>query len=73
MNSYTCGGKTYKEAIPAYYQQIINNNGVLYVGTQNGSTPSYNEVYFNSVGTKFGQWVAEVVDFIISPAHPGPF
>ena len=73
MNSYTCGGVTYTEAIPPYYQNIINNNGVLYVGTQNGSTPDYNSVYFNPTGTKFGQWIAEVVDFIIDPAHPGPF
>jgi len=73
MNQYTCGGVTYTEAIPPYYQNIIANDGVLYVGTQNGSTPSYNEVYFNSTGVKFGQWVAEIVDFIIDPAHPGPF
>lgn len=73
MNTYTCGGVQYQERIPAYYQQIIANNGVLYVGTQNGSTPGYNDVYFNPTAGKFGQWVAEVVDFIISPAHPGPF
>lgn len=73
MNSYTCGGVKYTEKIPAYYQNIIANNGVLYVGTQNGKTPSYNDVYFNSTGKLFGQWVAEVVDFIIDPAHPGPF
>lgn len=73
MNSYTCGGVQYKERIPDYYQQIIANNGVLYVGTQNGSTPGYNDVYFHPTAGKFGQWVAEVVDFIISPAHPGPF
>lgn len=73
MNSYTCGGVRYTEAIPAYYQQIIARNGVLYVGTQNGSTPEYNDVYFNSTGEKFGQWIAEVVDFIIDPQNPGPF
>lgn len=73
MNTYTCGGVQYTEQIPAYYQQIINNNGVLYVGTINSSTPSYNTVYFNPTNPKFGQWVAEVVDFIIAPEHPGPF
>ena len=73
MNQYTCGGVTYTEAIPPYYQEIIANNRVLYVGTQNGSTPDYNNVYFNSTGVKFGQWIAEVVDFIIDPVNPGPF
>ncbi len=73
MNQYTCGGQTYTEAIPPYYQEIIAKNRVLYVGTQNGSTPDYNNVYFNSTGVKFGQWIAEVVDFIIDPVNPGPF
>lgn len=73
LNTYTCGGKSYTEKFPAYYQDIINRKGVLYVGTQNGSTPSYNDVYFNSTGKKFGQWVAEVVDYIIDPVNPGPF
>ena len=73
MNNYTCDGTVYTEAIPPYYQNIINNNGVLYVGTQNGHTPDYNDVYFNPTGVKFGQWIAEIVDFIIDPAHPGPF
>lgn len=73
MNQYTCGGQTYTEAIPPYYQEIIAKNRVLYVGTQNGSTPDYNDVYFNPTGVKFGQWVAEVVDFIIDSVNPGPF
>lgn len=73
MNKYTCGGVTYTEAIPPYYQDIIANNRVLYVGTQNGSTPEYNDVYFNPTGIKFGQWIAEVVDFIIDSVNPGPF
>lgn len=73
MNKYTCGGKTYTEAIPPYYQDIIAKNRVLYVGTQNGSTPEYNDVYFNPTGVKFGQWIAEVVDFIIDSVNPGPF
>lgn len=73
MNQYTCGGVTYTEAIPPYYQEIITKNRVLYVGTQNGSTPDYNDVYFNPTGVKYGQWVAEVVDFIIDPVNPGPF
>ena len=73
MNQYTCGGVNYTEAIPPYYQEIIAKNRVLYVGTQNGSTPDYNDVYFNPTGVKFGQWIAEVVDFIIDPVNPGPF
>ena len=73
MNKYTCGGVTYTEAIPPYYQDIIAKKRVLYVGTQNGSTPEYNDVYFNPTGLKFGQWIAEVVDFIIDSVNPGPF
>ena len=41
-NTYSCGGKNYTITIPDYYQSIIANNNVLYVGTRNGHTPSFN-------------------------------
>ena len=71
--SYSISGLgTFKEAIPAYYQSIINNNNVLYVG-QSTTVPSYNMVYVQSDGALFGNCVKEVVEFIISAAHPAPF
>ena len=32
--TYTCGGKDYTITIPTYYQSIIANDNVLYVGTE---------------------------------------
>jgi len=68
---YTCGGKEYTFTIPEYYQSIIKNNNVLYVGTANGHTPDYNSAVFRTNDTLFGQWMQEVVCFINS--HPAPF
>ena len=70
---YTCGGVNYTITIPAYYQTIVANNNVLYVGTVNGHTPSYNEAIFQSDGERFAEWIKEVVEFIISDEHPAPF
>ena len=71
--SYTCGGKSYTITIPDYYQTIIANDRVLYVGTVNGHTPSYSEVLYNSNGERFAQWIQETVAFILDDAHPVPF
>ena len=71
--TYTCGGKSYTITIPDYYQTIISNNRVLYVGTINGHTPSYSEVLYKSNGERFAQWIQETVNFILDDAHPVPF
>lgn len=73
LTSYTVGGVKYKEEIPEYYQDMIDKERVLYVGTCNGSTPSYNTVYYSPTSTKFGQWVKEVVDFINSDKTEAPY
>ena len=72
-NTYSCGGKNYTIAIPEYYQSIIANNNVLYVGTSNGHTPSFDHAIYYSDGERFAQWIKEVVEFIIDDAHPAPF
>ena len=72
-NSYTCGGQNYIVTIPEYYQSIIENNNVLYVGTQNGYTPDFNNAIYYSNGERFAQWIKETVEFIIDDAHPVPF
>lgn len=71
--SYTCGGKTYTTTIPSYYKSIIAGGNVLYVGTANGHTPSYEEAVFNTHGERFGQWMQEVIRFIGDDTHPAPF
>lgn len=71
--TYTCGGKNYTITIPAYYQSIIANNNVLYVGTQNGHTPDFNTALYGANGERFGQWIQEVVTFILEDSHPAPF
>lgn len=72
-NQFTCGGKSYTVTIPEYYQTIIANNNVLYVGTQNGHTPTFNDAIYYSDGERFAQWIKETVEFIIDDAHPVPF
>lgn len=59
--------------IPTYYQSIIANDNVLYVGTANGHTPDYNTAVFRTDEELFGQWMQEVVRFIIDDKHPAPF
>lgn len=71
--TYTCNNKTYTITIPAYYQSIINNDNVLYVGTVNGVTPTYSDALFYSGEERFAQWIKEVVEFIIDDSHPAPF
>lgn len=71
--TYSCGGKTYTVTIPTYYQAIINNNNVLYVGTTNGDTPSYNSAIFKSDSKEYAEWMKELVEYVIDDAHPGPF
>lgn len=71
--SYSCGGKNYTITIPDYYQTIIANNRVLYVGTGNGHTPSYSEVLYKSDGERYAQWIQETVTFILDDANPVPF
>lgn len=71
--SYTCHGQNYTITIPAYYQTIIANNRVLYVGTANGQTPSYSAAIFESDGVTFAEWIQEVVTFILDDAHPAPY
>jgi hypothetical protein len=73
LKSYTISGTKYTETIPDYYQQIIDGNHVLYVGTVNETTPSYNAVYYRSTNETFCQWVKEIVDFINDDNNQAPF
>ena len=71
--TYSCGGHTYTITLPDYYQTIIANNRVLYVGTENGQTPTYNDAIFRSDEALFAQWIKETVEFILDANHPAPF
>lgn len=73
LQSFTISGTRFTETIAPYYREIIDKGQVLYVGTANGSTPSYNEVYYNSTGTKFAAWVQEIVSFINSSRSEAPY
>lgn len=71
LTSWTVDGTTYKESIPDYYNEMISGDHVLYVG-KGYSTPSYNEVYYNSTGDKLANWINETVAFINSDSHEVP-
>lgn len=73
LQSFSIAGKSFQETIAPYYRTIIDEGRVLYTGTVNKSTPSYNEVYYNPTGTKFGTWVKEIVDFINSDDTKAPY
>ena len=72
LTSYTIGGTKYTESVPDYYQTALDNGHVLYVGTVNGTTPSYNAVYYRANNDIFCQWIREVTDFIIDDSTPMP-
>ena len=72
LTSYTIGGVKYTESVPDYYQAALDNGHVLYVGTVNGTTPSYNAVYYRTNNDTFCQWIREVTDFIIDDSTPMP-
>ncbi|MGM9815507.1 MAG: tyrosine-protein phosphatase [Lepagella sp.] len=73
LTTYTISGTKYTETIPAYYQEMLDRGHVLYVGTVNGTTPSYNAVYYRINNDTFAAWIREVADFIIDPETPAPF
>lgn len=70
---YTCGGKEYTITIPNYYQNIITNDNVLYVGTKNGHTPDFKYALYRSDTPRFAEWIKEIVEFVLDENHPIPF
>ena len=71
--TYTVSGTTYTVTIPDYYREIINNHRVLYVGKQNGHTPSYDHALYYTDQSRFAEWIQEIVRFINDEDHPVPF
>ncbi len=72
--SCTFDGEKRKESISAYYQGIIDNGKVLYVGVTTGTgTPKYETCYSDPAGEKVGSWVGEIIDFIASDDTSAPY
>ena len=71
--TYTVSGTTYTVTIPDYYREIINHQRVLYVGKQNGHTPSYDHALYKTDQSRFAEWIQEIVRFINDEDHPVPF
>ena len=55
------------ETISSYHQALIDAGHNLYL-----PDADYNTVYFNSDSAKFGGWIKQVVEFIISDANQAP-
>lgn len=72
-------GTVYTVAIPEYYNKIIQNNSVLYMGdaedgrTGNGYIPNAKLVYYHSHSEIFGQWVKQLIGFINDSNNSAPF
>jgi len=69
--SVTIGGTTKKEEISAYYQNLINNNKVAYIGAPDSETDYY-ECYHNPRSAKTGGWVGQVIDAIVDDNNETP-
>ena len=73
-NPYTIYGDngidkvTYQIEVPEYYQNILDNNNVFYVGDKNfggnGIIPSAEHVYYYSDSEYMLQWLKQIFDFI---------
>ncbi len=70
-------GSNWTISIPSYYQSMLDNDSVLYVGdteadsSANGYIPSGKLVYYHSDSAIFGQWVGQICNFI--DTHEGPY
>ncbi len=72
-STYTVAGVKHTVTIPDYYREIIANDRVLYVGTGNGHTPSYDYALYFTDDARFSQWIQEIVRFVNDDNHPVPF
>ena len=70
-------GVTYETTVPDYYQNILDNKNVLYVGDKrfggNGIIPSADHVYYNSDSDFMIQWIKQILDFINDESNQAPF
>lgn len=75
--SYKVDGVSYTVSIPDFYQAIIDNDNVLYVGDSdyggNGTIPSANFVYYYSDSDFMKEWIKEIFDFICNDNNEAPF
>lgn len=69
---YPYGDDSAQIVIPDYYKNLRARGNVLFVGTENGVTPSYNETLWLLHSHLMNEWIAEMVRFIIDDAHPVP-
>lgn len=68
---------TYEITIPDYYQNILDNNNVFYIGDKrfggNGIIPSADHVYYYSDSEYMLQWLKQLFDFINDESNQTPF
>lgn len=70
--TYYCAGDSFIITMPPYYQQMLANNNVCYVGNQTGASLSVAQCYFHTDEERFARWFAEVINFIGDTLHPMP-
>ncbi|WP_294427408.1 tyrosine-protein phosphatase [uncultured Treponema sp.] len=66
-------GTSGKVTIPDFYQKMLDSNSVCNVMSASEVVPYYDYVYTKPRGELFGEWVQNVVYFIIDDAHEAPF
>ncbi len=67
----TIDGKSQKEEISAYYQNLIDNDKVAYIGYPDSETDYY-DCYHDPRSAKVGGWVGQVIDAIVDDSHDVP-
>lgn len=67
----TIGGVSKTEEISEYYQNLIDNDKVAYIGYPDSETDYY-DCYHNPRSAKVGGWVGQVIDAIVDDNHDVP-
>lgn len=71
LESVKIDGVSKKEEISAYYQNLIDNDKVAYIGYPDSETDYY-DCYHDPRSAKVGGWVGQVIDAIVDDNHDVP-
>lgn len=67
-----CGDDSLTVHIPDYYQAMIREGNVLYVGQTTGHPMSYNNTLWYIDHDYYREWLTEIITFVNDTAHPLP-
>lgn len=68
-----CGDSTFIVHIPPYYRSLMDNQHILYVGQAGGHSLNYQNTLWFVDSELYGEWFAEIVDFVCDTTNHVPF